>query len=389
MELTTITPNTIDHVVKSLVHRVPCVDLALHTTVSAGVDGLLTSPDLINELRRAGGTVHDTDAEKNANQVWKTLFVHQTPLSESCRRVLTLLNKLGFRDHIHTRNLAAIRKSVRSMPEGAWRAHVLKMVNLQRGVRAVDVKDFELEAAPEAASTKERDSFFGAAVGSTEHSYPQDVGAAVRRCAQHLAQAGQRLHHVRFHAAPPLAEDTEDEGVTTALAAAARAAAEHGVPLWVVLDARHAAVPPALLECRPHVRTPLWFSWPGARSEWIHTVLRAYPRAVAINIDTHSTESYAFTRAALECWGSNFVAYASPQLRVLEHVASGWYHARAMLARTLAERYRCLLYAGWSLASSEIVDDIAHILGGGLVVGADGNSEKHADAAGTGEAEED
>ena len=238
MELTTITPSTIDHVVKSLVHRVPCVDLALHSTVSAGVDGLLTSPDLMEELRRAGGTVHDeTDVEKNANEVWKTLFVHRTPLSESCRRVLTLLNKLGFRDHIHTRNLAAIRESVRGMPDGAWRAHVLKMANLQRGVRAVDVEG----AAP---PDEEEEGFFGAVVGGLgeEEGYPPDVAEAIESCA--AQQTRQRLHHVRFHVHAGSGNNKE------ALAAAARAAAARGVPLWVVVDARHAAVPAALLECR-------------------------------------------------------------------------------------------------------------------------------------------
>ena len=399
MELTTITPANVDHVVKALVHRVPCVDLALHTTESRGIDGLLTAPDLLEELRRAGGTVHATDVEKNANAVWKHLFVHRTPLSESCRRVLTLLNKLGFRDHIHTRNLAGIRESLRAMPGGQWRKQVLQLINLQRGVRAVDVDVRAEAAAPEAApeAAPPEGGRFSAVVSSAGltdidkedakngNNTDAMIPAAVRRCVQRFTRLRQRLHHVRLHLVA--SEDPPPRG-GGAFAAAARAAAEHAVPLWVVLDARHAAVPAALLEHRACVQTPLWFSWPGARSEWIHTVLQAYPGAVAVNVDTHSTESYAFTRAALECWGSNFVAYASPQLRVLEHVASGWYHARAMLARTLAERYRCLLYAGWSLASSEIVEDVNHILGGALAgLEMESNNVEEDDSASAGEEE--
>jgi hypothetical protein len=73
---------------------------------------------------------------------------------------------------------------------------------------------------------------------------------------------------------------------------------------------------------------------------------------------------YQALRHHLECYGTQFVAHASPAVQTLEEVASGWYHARSAISRILTEKYRCLLYAGWSLASSDIAHDVDLLLGG-------------------------
>ena len=126
-------------------------------------------------------------------------------------------------------------------------------------------------------------------------------------------------------------------------------------PLWLVVDTVAALPAPADLNNISH-----WVSCPH---QDLPALCRMYPYAIPINVSTNSSDIYAFTRKGLELRGSHFVGYASLQLGALEHVAAGWCHARAALARVLAERYRCLLYAGWNLSSSEIVEDAAQLSG--------------------------
>ena len=150
METSTITPGTVDDVVKAIVSTVPAVDLALNasTDENTGIAQMLTTPDLIEELRHHGGIPENDNTDDMAREIWKQLFVHRTPLSDSCRRVLTLLNKLGFRDSVHTRNLEAMCKEARAMQDGEWKHKIMQLARLQHIVRAIDITHGEEETIP-------------------------------------------------------------------------------------------------------------------------------------------------------------------------------------------------------------------------------------------------
>ena len=135
------------------------------------------------------------------------------------------------------------------------------------------------------------------------------------------------------------------------------AAARAGCPVWLVLESD--------VPCSPKITAalgsvPLWIS---CSVNSLDQMQKKYPTAMPVNIQTGSSDIYAFVRKALELWGSRFVLYASAQCKTLEHAVANWYHARAALARVLTERYRCLLYAGWNLSASEIAEDVAHMSG--------------------------
>ncbi len=339
METSTITPNTIVDVVKCVVSTVPAVELALNPDFfdNQEICRFLTIPELTDELARSGGTVHD-NMDDTVHEVWKQLFVHRTPVSESCRRVLTLLNKLGFRDHVQTRNLAGILAEAKAMGAAAWRDKTLQLARLQHAVRAIDITS-NLDTVDLPPQTP-----YAAVVPAHAHT------DAIQACIQ--SRGGQRPHHVRLH----LGDD--DENVEQKISGAAAAAP--GCPLWVVLQPG-AAFTARLGAALRGLAVPLWISCNTAD---LGRVRALHPAAVPINVCAESSEIYAFIRRCMELWGQSFVMYASVWSPTLEHAVAARCHARAALARALSERYRCLLYAGWNLSASEIAEDVTHMSGG-------------------------
>lgn len=336
MEASTITPDNAERVVKALAHGVPAAELAMAPRAADGIDALLTTPALLRELRCVSEELPPgTSRQAQADHVWLQLFVHRTPLSDPCRRVLTLFNKLGFRDHVQTRSLVAIRKSAAALPPGAWEAQVRQLAHLQAAILAVPV---ERPGAPDPDPSSDPRAPYALVVACPTPGSGQDIDAA-------RAAASGAPHHVRVHAAPGAPLD----GVLEAVRALR-------CPLWMVVDDLAAVPPPERL-----AGVPLWVSCPHrALPELCHR----YPWAVPVNASPKSSDIYAFTRQGLELRGAHFVAYTSLGVDgSLEHVASGWCHARAALARVLTERYRCLLHAGWNLSASEIAEDMAQLAG--------------------------
>ena len=77
-----------------------------------GIDELLTYHYLVAETMRWSDIPYDTfwglSKREQADLIWKTLFIDHSPVSESCRGVLTTLEKLGL--DVSSRNLEDYRK---------------------------------------------------------------------------------------------------------------------------------------------------------------------------------------------------------------------------------------------------------------------------------------
>ena len=117
--MTTDTSGPIHQIVSEVVHRTPVYDIHSHVYDPAfgelllwGIDDLLTYHYLVAEAFRS----LDIPAEKfwsaskaeQAEIIWDQLFIRHSPISESCRGVITTLNTLGF--DVKRRDLATIRK---------------------------------------------------------------------------------------------------------------------------------------------------------------------------------------------------------------------------------------------------------------------------------------
>ena len=101
-----------------IVAETPVTDLHTHLFAPAfrelllyGVDELITYHYLIAEALRVSETPPDTfyamPKQAQADLIWQELFVKRSPISESCRGVLTVLNRLGL--DTSARDLTAYR----------------------------------------------------------------------------------------------------------------------------------------------------------------------------------------------------------------------------------------------------------------------------------------
>lgn len=123
---TLITPETpreeLMSIVKDEVASVELIDLHTHLLPTAhhdlhlkGIDDLLTYHYLVSEYfmtspsRITPEVLYAMTKQKQAEIIWKALFVDRTPISESCRGLCTLLQALGLGDLLREKDLEGIR----------------------------------------------------------------------------------------------------------------------------------------------------------------------------------------------------------------------------------------------------------------------------------------
>ena len=101
-----VTAQNVKSVVDRAVNEVRVTDVHTHLYPAEfgdmllwGVDELLNYHYLIAETFRFADVEYDTfwkmTKKEQADLIWKTLFLENSPYSEACRGVLTVLNKLG------------------------------------------------------------------------------------------------------------------------------------------------------------------------------------------------------------------------------------------------------------------------------------------------------
>lgn len=106
-----------------------------------GIDELLTYHYLIAETFRLNDTIaYDTfwamPKAKQADLIWQTLFIDNAPISEACRGVLTVLQKLGI--DTASRNLDKIRKYFKKQTAEKYVDIVFKAANVHSVVMTND-----------------------------------------------------------------------------------------------------------------------------------------------------------------------------------------------------------------------------------------------------------
>ena len=111
--------NRVREIVRRAVVDVRVYDIHTHLYAPAfdqlllfGIDELLTYHYLIAEYFRYSDLPYDTfwamSKTEQADLIWQELFIEHSPISESCRGILTTLNRLGL--DVNKRDLPAIRK---------------------------------------------------------------------------------------------------------------------------------------------------------------------------------------------------------------------------------------------------------------------------------------
>jgi hypothetical protein len=392
--------------VRNALMHTPVVDMHTHLFAPAfgdlllrGIDELLTYHYLIAEVMRVAPITADEyyamPKRAQADLIWRELFIERSPVSESCRGVLTVLTRLGL--DTASRDLDEFRSffdalDARDHVDLAFRTANLKaavMTNdpfddVERKVwlRGFDSDDRFLPALRidpllnDWPRTCEKLSGWGYKV---ETSLNQTTLAAIRKFLGEWLDRTKALYMAvslppsfAFPEESPRAEIIEDCVLPVAL--------EYGIPFAMMIGVKR-NVNPALRLASDGVGLAdvdsvvrLCGSFP--KNKFLVTMLaRENQHELAVATRKFSNLLLfgcwwflnnpslidEITRMRFELLGLGFVPQHS-DARVLDQVVYKWDHSRRIIADVLADKYADLLAADWAVNEHEIQRDAERLL---------------------------
>ena len=398
--------------VSSIVKKTPVLDVHTHLYSAPfgglllwGIDELLTYHYLICEtLINAPmpySKFYAMSKRKQADYVWETLFVRNTPVSEATRGVVTVLKALGFSPRKVT--LKKVRESLASMTASQYIDFVLKKANLEAVVMTNDVFDAE-EQAVWARRTRGRagddprflaamridgllNDWPGAAPRLRKAGYKvkakldATTGKEVRRF---LSDHADRMKPVYMAASlPPTFQYPErsDRGALLercVLPFSRRRA----LPFAMMIGVKKLINPPLelagdglgkadigalerLCERNPDNKFLVTYLSRENQHEFAVTARKFHNLMVFgcwwfLNIPSVITE---MTSERIELLGPRFVPQHS-DARVLDQLLYKWTHSRKVIGDVLTRKYADLIDAGWALTPAEIRRDVTAMFSG-------------------------
>ncbi len=394
---------------EEIVHCTPTLDIHTHLYGPAferlllwGIDDLLVYHYLVAETFRYLTIPYDKfwalSKKEQADLIWQELFLNHSPVSESCRGVLTTLNLLGL--DLKKRDLPGVRR---------WFAGQDVHQHITRCMELARVKKIYMTNSP--FDDEER------LVWETGHAGDERFEAALRIDPLLLAWplTAPRLvnwgYDVRAGSPP---QKTFDEvrrflrewtakiraryvmvslpadfefparNITTQLLerAVLPHCREHGLPLALMPGVRRAVNPELKLAgdgvglsnlvslqnlCAGFPENKFMATVLARENQHELCVLARKFRNLHIfgcwwflNVPSLIDE---ITRLRVELLGLSFTPQHS-DARVLDQIIYKWRHSRQVIASVLADQYAALAETGWQLTRAEMERDITELFGG-------------------------
>jgi hypothetical protein len=376
--------------VEKTVAETPVFDIHTHLYDPAfgplllwGIDELLVYHYLVAEAFRYFDMPYEKfwslGKSQQANLVWDALFIEHSPVSESCRGVLTTLQRLGL--DARQRDLPALRKWFAAQKPDDYVTRCMKLAGVRHicttnspfddAERPVWERGFEpddrfvpalrvdpLFAEPNRQSpdevrrfladwTKRMQPLYVMVSFPPEFSYPGNSNAArllddavLPHCAE-FGLALAMMPGVRRQVNPALRLAGDGVGRANLEAYEALIASHPQNKFLMTVLARenqHQLCVMARKFRNLHVFGCWWFT----------------------NVPTLIDE---ITRMRMELLGLSFTPQHS-DARVLDQIIYKWDHARAIIARVLADKYADLAATGWTPTAAEIQRDVRYLFGG-------------------------
>ena len=366
-----------------------------------GIDELLTYHYLVTETMRWVDISYEAfwamPKRDQADLIWKTLFVEHSPISEACRGVLTVLERLGL--DVGARDLAAYRRFFSDMKVEDYVDRVFEIAGVESVVMTND--PFDDQERPAWLENRSVDPRFRAALridgllNAWESAVPLlngwgyevsfDFGgetfAQVRRF---LTDWIRRMKAVYMAVSlPPTFAFPEDSARATLIEnCVLPVAVDTGLPFAMMIGVKKLTNPALKLagdsvgKSSIDVVEFLCRACPDAK--FLVTMLsreNQHELCVAARKfrNLHVFGCWWFlnnpsfideiTRMRLELLGLSMTPQHS-DARVLDQVIYKWAHSRAIIENVLAEKYTDLAATGWQVTEDEIRRDVAGLLGG-------------------------
>ncbi|HJQ31100.1 MAG TPA: hypothetical protein VJ866_02920 [Pyrinomonadaceae bacterium] len=394
--------------VEEVMGRTPVIDLHTHLYAPefgelglSGIDELLTYHYLIAETFRSSAVTYERfwrmTKQEQADLVWRTLFVENTPVSEATRGVVTVLDAFGL--DTAAEDLMEARAFFRSQDPAEHLARVLKLAGVSDVVMTND--PFDSREARVWTNNTQRDGRFHAALRMDRllndwqksaaelagQGYGVDVNfgggtsAEVRRFLDKWIERMRPLYMAvslpdDFHYP---ADDARGRVIREVVLPTSR---EHNLPFAVMVGVRRGVNPQLrmagdglgradvgaverLCAENPDVRFLATFLSRENQHE-LCVSSRKFPNLLPFGcwwfLNNPSIIS-EITAERLELLGTSFIPQHS-DARVLEQLVYKWRHSRRVIAEVLARSYAQLLESGRAVTRAEVERDVARMFYG-------------------------
>ena len=378
-------------------------DPALGSLLLSGIDELLVYHYLVSEAFRHLTIPYDqfwnASKQVQAEWVWQTLFEQHSPVSESCRGVLTILQALELEPR--RTNLKQIRQWFAQQNPADHLDRVLELAHVKRVY--MTNSPFDPEEIPVWQKGFERDErFLGALrIDPLVLDGPNTLGLLFEQGYQvsgewspgNITQIRRFLEDwtARFKAQycmvslPPSFEYPGDPSSETTWIldnAVLPHCRDHGLPLALMFGVTRAINPALRLAgdgvgrsnlsalqhlCSSHPKNKFMATCLSRENQHELVVLSRKFR------NLHPFGCWWFTntpqlgseiiRMRMELLGTSFTPQHS-DARVLEQLIYKWEHSKSWIARCLADRYAELAASGWEVSGNEIRRDTVELFGG-------------------------
>lgn len=393
--------------VVDIVSRTPTTDVHTHLCPEAfgelllwGIDDLVTYHYLIAETMRVAGVRYDRywamTKREQANLIWDELFVKRSPISESCRGVLTVLERLGL--DLESRDLEGYRAYFEKQNLGDYISKVFELANLKSVVMTNDVFD-DIERAVWERGV-EVDSRFHAVLrmdpllNDWETACGKlkawDYAVEKRLTAKTLSEVRRFLTdwldrmkalYMAVSLPPTFAYPEKSPRGKLIEECILPVSHERNVPFAMMIGVKKLLNPALQLagdgvgKCEISVVEHLCANYPD--NKFIVTILarenqhelcvaaRKFPNLFIFGcwwFLNNPSLVEEITRMRIELLGLSVVPQHS-DARVLDQLVYKWEHSRAVIGRVLADKYADLAATGWAVKESEIERDVARLMG--------------------------
>ncbi|MDP6594534.1 MAG: glucuronate isomerase [Candidatus Poribacteria bacterium] len=398
-------PQIVDDVVQSQ----EIIDIHTHLFAPAfgklllwGIDELLTYHYLIAETFRRSSVTYDqfwsTPKSGQADLIWQTLFINNSPLSEACRGVITTLKMLGL--DLSSRNLQGYRDYFTDLSVDDFVNQAFRLANVKSVVMTNDPFD-PVEREVWETYQADDDRFLAALridpllndYGNTGIETLQTLGydvdgtlalskQASRQVRRFLSDWIERIQPKYMAVSlPPTFRYPEDsirgQMIQECILPISR---QYNLP-WALMIGVTRAVNPQLrlagdgvgkvdLTCLENLLRE------NPDNKFLTTVLsrenqhelcvlaRKFPNLMIFGcwwFVNNPSIIQEITQERLELLGLSIIPQHS-DARIMDQLIYKWTHSRQIISSVLTEKYKDLINSGWELTRLEIERDVAALL---------------------------
>lgn len=376
--------------VRAAIAATPVYDLHTHLYPPAfgelmlwGVDHLLTYHYLAAETIRATGIAPNDyfgqPLSAQADLVWQSLFVERAPLSEACRGVLTVLQRLGLgcreTDLARYRAFFAAQTPAQFVERALTAANVSKVVMtndpFDAGERAIWLRGVDRD--PRFQAVLRVDPLLlgwpnvSQALSEMGYAASPDLGSrSLAEIRRFLGEWISRMKALYVAVSLPPTWNYPDDSPTTRVIdeAILPVAAEHNIPFALMIGVRRQVNPRLRMAgdmlAKSDIGSLLRLCERGVRNKFLVTMLarenqhelsvaaRKFPNLMIFGcwwFLNNPSLIEEITRMRVELLGESFIPQHS-DCRVLDQLIYKWDHSREVIGRVLSDKFSDLAAAG-------------------------------------------